>query len=144
MKCNIIIDKNREEEICIFAHARTPLIEEIEQLAASNGAPLIGYDQDKCAVPLRATDIYCFSVQNNKVIATTDTDTYIVRSRLYQIEESLPHNFVKINQSCIANIRKIKRFDATFGGALRVVFQNGYTDYVSRRQMKLVKERLGL
>ncbi len=144
MKCTVVIDTNREEEICIFAHKRTSLIEEIEQLAAADGISLIGYDEDKIAVPLKPSEIYCFTVQGNKMIADTENGTFAVRSRLYQLEDTLPHNFVKINQSCIANIRKIQRFDATLGGTLRVVFQNGYTDYVSRRQLKHVKERLGL
>ena len=57
---------------------------------------------------------------------------------------TLGTDFIKINQSCIANIRQIQRFDTSFSGTLRVIFKNGYTDYVSRRQLKAVKERLGL
>ncbi len=144
MKCTVVIDPNREEEICVFAHTHTPLIDEIEKLAAADGISLIGYDQDKIAIPLNLTDIFCFSVEGNKIIATTENDSFTVRSRLYQLEDALPDFFVKINQSCIVNLRKIKQFDATFGGALRVVLQNEYTDYVSRRQVKIVKERLGL
>ncbi len=143
MKCTVIITDEREEEVCIYAHKHTPLIEEIKQLAA-NDFSLIGYNQDRAAIPLKPTDVFCLTVQNNKVVAVTETGTYTVRARLYQVERTLPDSFVKINQSCIANIRKIKRFDATFGGALRVTFQNGYEDYVSRRQLKSVKERLGL
>ena len=30
------------------------------------------------------------------------------------------------------------------GSKLEVILKNGYTDYVSRRQMKNVKERLGI
>ncbi len=143
MKCTVVIDPNREEEVCIYAHRRTPLIDEIEQLAA-NDISLIGYDEDRAAHPLKPTDISCFTIQNNKVVAITDTATFVLRTRLYQLEETLPDSFVKINQSCIANIRKIKRFDATFGGSLQVTLQNGYKDYVSRRQVKFVKERLGI
>jgi DNA-binding LytR/AlgR family response regulator len=46
--------------------------------------------------------------------------------------------------SCIANLSKIKKFNASFSGSLSVVFKNGYTDYVSRRSVKFIKERLGL
>ena len=53
-------------------------------------------------------------------------------------------DFVKLNQSCIVNIKKIECFDASLGGALKVTLKNGYRDYVSRRQLKAVKERLGL
>ena len=143
MKCTVIIDPDCEEEVYIYAHKRSSLVDEIERLAAQT-TPLIGYDQDRTAVPLHLEDVFCFAVQNNKVVAITDTVTYTLRARLYQIEEILPKNFVKINQSCIANIRKIKCFCATFGGALRVTMQNGYEDYVSRRQVKHVKERLGI
>ena len=61
-----------------------------------------------------------------------------------QLEEMLDDSFVKINQSCIANIKKIDRFKATVGGSLTVIFKNGHIDYVSRRNLKNVKERLGL
>ena len=56
----------------------------------------------------------------------------------------LDENFIKINQSCIANIRQIEKVEGTFSGSLSVVFKNGYKDYISRRNLKNVKERLKL
>ena len=53
-------------------------------------------------------------------------------------------SFIKINQSCLANKKKIKKFEYTIGGSLRVVFKNGYIDYIARRELKNVKERMGL
>ena len=53
-------------------------------------------------------------------------------------------SFIKLNQSCIANKNKIKKFESTIGGALKVIFKNGYIDYISRRELKNVKERMGL
>ena len=88
--------------------------------------------------------MYCFSVEDNRVYAVTEKEKLQLKIRLYQVEEMADKGFVKINQSCVANIRHIKRFDASVSGTLRVVFKNGYTDYVSRRQLKTVKERLGL
>ena len=67
-----------------------------------------------------------------------------IKTRLYVIEEKLPENFIKINQSCIANINQIERFNASISGTLKIRFKNGYTDYVSRRQLKNVKERIGI
>jgi DNA-binding LytR/AlgR family response regulator len=83
-------------------------------------------------------------VEAGKVYAMTLNHKWQLKGRLYQVEELLPSSFVKINQSCLANIRKIQRFQSTIGGTLQVVFENGYVDYVSRRQLKTVKERLGL
>ena len=59
-------------------------------------------------------------------------------------KQMLGEGFVKINQSCIANTKKILRFSASISGALQVTFKNGYRDYVSRRQLKTVKKRMGL
>lgn len=143
MKLKTIIDPSRDEEILIYAHRRSSLIDEIERLVSDNILELIGY-KDKTATPLNIGEISCFTVENNKVYAITNQDRYEIKARLYQIEEKLPEHFIKINQSCIANIRQIKKFDTTFTGTLQVVFKNDYKEYVSRRNIKKVKERLGL
>lgn len=143
MKLKIFIDKNHEEEILIYAHEKSALIDSIEKLLSDEGEPLVGYTE-KEAVRLDVTDVYCFTVEDNKVCAVTEKEKLRLKERLYQIEERLPDNFIKINQSCIANIRKIERFDSSISGTLSVIFKNGHRDYVSRRNLKHVKERLGL
>ncbi len=143
MKFRFLIDKNREEEVIVYAHKKTKLVESIENIVKENNFELIGY-ADKEAVKLDLADIYCFTVENNKVYAVCENEKYLLKSRLYQVEENLSENFIKINQSCIANVRKIRKFDASFSGTLTVIFKNGYKDFVSRRNVKNVKERLGL
>ena len=143
MKLQIVINPNRDEEITIYAHEKSPLVCEIEELVKSYSVDLIGYTENE-TVKLNLNDIYCFFTEDNKVFALTENEKYRLKSRLYQIEESLSDNFVKINQSCIANIKKIDKFKATVGGSLTVIFKNGHIDYVSRRNLKNVKERLGL
>ena len=59
MKLQIVIDPNRDEEILIYAHEKTPLISEIEELVKSHSVDLIGYAQDE-TVKLNLNDIYCF------------------------------------------------------------------------------------
>ena len=143
MKLQIVIDPNRDEEILVYAHEKTSLINEVEELVKSYSVDLIGYTENE-TVKLNLNDIYCFFTEDNKVFALTENEKYRLKSRLYQIEEGLSDNFVKINQSCIANIKKIDRFKATIGGSLTIVFKNGHIDFVSRRNLKNVKERLGL
>lgn len=142
MKYKIVIGDEQQEQVLIYAHKKTKLIEEIERLLLDNATDLIGY-KDKSAVVLKLSDVYCFLVQDNQVYALTENEQLQLKFRLYQVEEKLPESFIKINQSCIANIKKIERFDTSISGSLRVRFKNGYTDYVSRRQIKNVKERLG-
>ena len=142
MKCRTVIDKDREEEVVIYVHEKNSLSYEIEELVLGKSLELFGY-KDKNIVKLSPSDVFCFTVENNKVYAICEKEKYQIKQRLYLLEEILDRDFVKINQSCIANIRKISKFDTSITGTLMVSFKNGHRDYVSRRQMKKVKERIG-
>lgn len=143
VKCKIEIDVNCEEEVIVRTKRITPLVKEIKRLCKEETFHLIGYQNGE-GFRLTPAKICCFVVEDNKIWAITTDAKLQVKCRLYQLEEQLPENFIKINQSCIANINMIERFDASIGGTLTVKFKNGYTDWVSRRNLKHVKERLGL
>ena len=143
MKCTLIITDEHEEEVVIYARERTKLTDDIEALVIGSVTEIIGYGENQ-VIRLKTDEVTCFMVEDNKVYALTYKEKYQLKQRLYQLEEMLPDNFVKINQSCIANIRQIKNFDTSISGTLVINFKNGYKDYVSRRQMKTVKERFGL
>lgn len=142
MKLEIITDENCEEKIVIYQHNENPLTEKIKQLVEET-EEIIGY-KEKEILKINPYDIFCVTVMENKVCAVLKDETYQLKERLYTLEEKLPQVFVKINQSCIANIEKIERFDASISGTLKLTFKNGWTDYVSRRQLKSIKERLGI
>ena len=143
MKLRIVIDKEKEEQILIYAHEKTPLIESIERLIENDAPYLTGYSEVGATV-LSPDEVYCFISENGKTYALTEKEKLVIKSRLYIIESTLGNGFVRLNQSCIANTNKIKRFEADIYGSLMVIFKNGYKDYVSRRQVKSVKERLGI
>lgn len=142
MKFSFFADEERSEVI-VYAPEKTRLITEIETLVLGEVPEIIGY-KDREAIKISPSEVFCFVAENNRVYAVTEKDKLQLRQRLYQLEEILDEGFVKINQSCIANIKKIRKFDASFSGALSVTFKNGYNDYVSRRNIKTVKERLGV
>ncbi len=142
MKLKIFIDKTKDEEVLVYAHEKNEIVKEIERIVKQSNSELIGY-KDNEAKKLSLLDVNCFISESNKVYALTD-EKLQVKLRLYQIEDNLNDDFIKINQSCIANIRQIEKVQATFSGSLSVVFKNGYKDYISRRNLKSVKERLGV
>jgi len=143
MKCYTYIKENEEERVLIYAHDRTRLVEDIESLVLSSEIDLTGsYDSE--IIKIDINDVVCFISDNNKVYALIGDKKYQIKYRLYQIEELNLNMFIKINQSCLANKTKIKKFETTIGGALKVVFKNGYIDFISRRELKNVKKRMGL
>ena len=143
MKCYTYIKENEEERVLIYAHDRTRLVEDIESLVLGSEIDLTGsYDSE--IIKIDINDVICFISENNKVYALIGDKKYQIRYRLYQIEELNLNMFIKINQSCLANKTKIKKFETTIGGALKVVFKNDYIDFISRRELKNVKKRMGL
>ncbi len=143
MKFTLHIDKEREEEILIYAREDRPAFAEIKRLALGEESKLVGYEGTQIVV-LNIQEVTCFVSQDDKVYALVGKHRYWVKKRLYRLQEQLGHDYVRINQSCIANLRQISRFSASIGGSLQVIFRDGSKDYVSRRELKNVKERIGM
>ena len=143
MKFSLVIDKNRDEEVIVYCHSENEITESIKRLLKADDFTFLGQKGDEYK-RLQIKDIFCFTVEDNKVYAYLENDKYRIKERLYKIEENLPKFYVKINQSTIINIKKIDSFYSGFSATLKVKLKNGYTDYVSRRNLKNVKERLGV
>ena len=143
MKCYTYIEETDEEKVLIYANKRNKIVDEIEALVLTSLVDLTGTYNDEI-IKIDINDVSCFISNNNKVFALINDKRYQIKQRLYQIEEMNLKNFIKINQSCLANKKKIKKFETSIGGSLKVVFKNGYVDYISRRELKNVKQRMGI
>ena len=141
MRLNIFIEENRDEEIIVYAHKESAFTDKIRKLCCEEDTELIGYNGE-IGVRLKAADVCCFVVEDDRCYAICHDARYRVKHRLYKLQEILPDDFVKINQSTLANTKRITRFDASISGTLCVEFENGYRDYVSRRNLKEVKKKL--
>ncbi len=137
-----VVSSPEEEKIHMFVTDDNPLPEKIEELIDSQGLRLTGFSSEGVK-PLLPAQVDCFISEEGKTVAITDSGRYYLKTRLYILEEALDRGFVKINKSAIANISKIERFEVSFQGGLNVVFKSGYVDYVSRRNIRVIKERFG-
>ena len=135
MKYKLIIDDKQEESIVITAHSKTDLIKEIELLIAKDSLKLYGY-KDEQIVPLDKKEVYAFYTLDGKVYASIKDDTLLIKERIYQLEESLSETFIKVNQGCLINVKKIAKFETNLVGSIKVVMKNGYSDYISRRELQ--------
>lgn len=142
MKFTFIEDKEREEVI-IYAKEKTSLVKSVEELINGEEKYFTAYGEGDIK-RLTEEEIYCFTVENGRLYVLTEKEKLSLKIRLYTAEERLSKDFIKINQSAVVSIKKIHHFDVSVTGTLKVVMKNGYTDYVSRRRIKNVKERLGL
>lgn len=82
---------------------------------------------------------------SGKIFAVTHKGEYTLRLRLYEIEERLPsHQFVRISNSEIINLKKVNSFDLSYTGTICVKLANGTVTYVSRRYVAKLKKILGI
>lgn len=143
MRCEIVIDPAGEERVVVHARRENDLTRAVQRLVEEHTTRLVGY-RDGEIVPLTPAQVFCITVEGDRVYALCESEKLQMKQRLYVLEELLGDGFVKLNQSCLANMSQVERFDASVSGALKVKFKNGHTDYVSRRQLKRVKERFGI
>ena len=141
MKFTLIVDPSRDEEVIVYCHSESAITERVRELVEDRRMGITAQGNGGI-VMLSLDEVYAFTVEDGHVSAITDRERLRVRERIYQLEETVGEDFVKINQSTLANLRHVERFEVTIGGSLAVVFRNGYRDYVSRRQLRTVKEKL--
>lgn len=116
----------------------------IQQLTARAAVPIIGYQQDK-AFPLQQDSLVRVWAANGHVYAATETGEFLLRQRLWELEERLDsHHFIRISNSEIINLRRVIAFDLSLTGTICVSLQGGQISYVSRRYVRTIRQALGL
>lgn len=112
----------------------------------SDEAPqVIAGFQDNILHILKEDEIIRVYSSGGKIIAATDSGEFFLRQRLYEIEERLDQSkFVRISNSEIINLRKVKHFDMSFVGTICVSFSDSTVTYVSRRYVSKIKKILGV
>jgi DNA-binding LytR/AlgR family response regulator len=141
MKLQVIIDKEKDEEVVVTAHQRTALIDEIESLISKHTDRIPGYTEDDIKM-LSVSEIECVTVLDGKTYAIDSKNRrYRLKHRLYELEAVLPSSFIRINKSTLANEARLDRFAVTIAGSVDAVFKCGYTEYVSRRCFAQIKRR---
>lgn len=142
MKFKLVIDKDKEEEIVATVRQRSALIDEIESLISKYSDRIPGYTEDDIKM-LSVSEIECVTVWDGKTYAIDSKNhRYRLKLRLYELEQQLPANFIRINKSTLANEKALDRFTVTITGSVDAIFKCGYREYVSRRCFAQIKRRL--
>lgn len=142
MNFRLIIDKEKDEEVVVTVHNRSPLTDEIEALISKHTDRIPGYTEDDIKM-LSTYEIQCITVLDGKTYAIdAKNQRYRLKQRLYELESTLPASFIRINKSTLANESALDRFTVTYAGSVDAIFKCGYSEYVSRRCFAQIKRRL--
>ncbi|MFA6941011.1 MAG: LytTR family DNA-binding domain-containing protein [Clostridiaceae bacterium] len=146
MQIEIKIDEKCEElKILIVTNKMTEQVEELlKKLSAAQTEAIVGFKEDSAEILQQEEIIRIFS-SNQKVYAQTKQGEYVLKLRLYELEERLNQNvFVRISNSEIINLKKLVKMDLSFSGTIGVKLLGNVTTYVSRRYVAKIKEVLGI
>ena len=144
MQIEIKIDASyAEPKIIILTDSITDEINSVMQMLSEKNSRILFGSKDGKVEILEQDDLLTIYTANGKVYAVTNTGEYNLKLRLYEAEKRLnPSDFIRISNSEIINLKKVKYFDLNFVGTISVKLMNGTTTYVSRRYVSKIKKIL--
>ena len=146
MQVEIKIDETiSETRVIILAKQADETVNElVRRISGEQPRVIAGFSGDTVKI-LEQEDILRVYASGGKVYAATEQAVYTLRLRLYKAEERLDKTrFVRISNSEIVNLRKVKGFDLSYTGTIRVNLWDGTACFVSRRYVSRIKAVLGL
>ncbi|SER33208.1 transcriptional regulator, LytTR family [Gracilibacillus ureilyticus] len=146
MKVKIDInDKHTEPSITIQTNEWTDELEEIIAIIkGKNRKRLFGIEADQ-TILIDPNDIDFIYAEKRKVFACMGQRNLEIKMKLYEIENILaPYNFMRFSKSVIGNLNHIARFELSFNGNLCVYFHSGTKEYITRKYVGPIKNRLDM
>ena len=134
-----------EDEVLIRCGRVDEPIRKIYQfvLEQSNAGPKITFYQQNQEYYFPLEDILFFETEGEHVNAHTARDVYLTKYRLYELEEILPHYFVRAAKSTIVNVRRIYSIARNLTSSSLVQFAGSHKKiYASRYYYGELRRRL--
>ena len=100
-------------------------------------------DSEGASVTLPEDSILTISADNKRLRITADDGVYWLRMTLQDVEKALnPSMFLRVSRYDIVNLHRVRQFDFSVSGTLRIELEDGQETWASRRFIPAVKERL--
>ncbi len=148
VEIDVVLDKNYiEPKVTIQTKEKTEQVENIIyaiENASENDFPSIVADLDGSKLEfVSQRDIIRAYTFNRNVMIQSENGTYTFKKSLSTLEVILnPKRFIRISQSEIINLYKVKCFDVNIAGTIGIEFDNGEKSWTSRSRVKDIKALL--
>ena len=146
MKVNLFVSRDIEEPHAdIHTNELTDNVTKaISILESDESNDMIAVKNGSDIAFLEFDEIFMFRVEDKQVKVFTQDMEYLIKKPLYQIEEKLGGDFVRISKTTIINLRKIERVAPSLRGMMFVELKNGLKDNISRKYLPDFKNALDL
>ena len=146
-KINIRFEQDKtldEIDIIIRADKKDNDIESlIGQLTQNMPQKLTVLDRSDCPCVIDESEIITVTSDGKQVRVMTAQGVFTAKQTLQHVEGILSSRlFLRISRFEVVNLAKIRKYDFTIGGTLRIEFEGGMETWASRRYIPLIKEKL--
>ena len=146
MKVNLFVSKDIEEPHAdIHTNELTDNITKaLSILESDDSNDMLAVKKGSDIALLEFGDVFMLRVEDKQVKVYTENNQYLVKKPLYQVEETLSSDFVRISKTTIVNLRKIERVAPSLKGMMFIQLKNGLKDNISRKYLPDFKNALDL
>ncbi len=146
MKVNLFVSRDIEEPYAdIHTNELTDNVTKaISILESDESYDMVAVKKGSDIALLQLDEIYMFRVEDKQVKVYTESSEYLIKKPLYQVEENLSTEFVRISKTTIVNLKKIERVAPSLKGMMFIQLKNGLKDNISRKYLPDFKNALDL
>ena len=144
MKLRIeVTDGSMEDEIIIRCGRVDESIQKLQAYIQNMSAPKLTFYKENQEYYLPLEEILFFETEGEQIYAHTANDAFRVKHRLYELEELLPHYFVRVAKGTIVNAMQIYAINRNLTASSQVKFAGTHKQiYVSRHYYSSLKEKM--
>ena len=146
MKVNLFVSKDIEEPHAdIHTNELTDNITKAMSILESDDSnDMLAVKKGSDIALLEFSEVFMLRVEDKQVKVYAENTEYLIKKPLYQVEEGLNDDFVRISKTTIVNLRKIERVAPSLKGMMFIQLKNGLKDNISRKYLPDFKNALDL
>jgi DNA-binding LytR/AlgR family response regulator len=132
----------KDIEILITYPIKDKVVERIVSSIKSIDTQIECYSDNSVKL-VNISDIYYIESIDGRTVVCCERESYLVKSRLYQIYEKLKNNdFIRVSKYCILNINKLDKFRPLGNNRIEAVLSNGAFFRITRKYLSDIKQLL--
>ncbi len=147
VEIEVVLDERyTDPHVTIRTKSNTQQVENIIcaiEDASHSDFPQIAAEKGDTVEFVSQRDIVRVHTEGRRIVIQTEDDIFTVKRTLTGLEDVLnPSRFLRISQSEIINLYKVKSFDFNLAGTIGVEFDCGIKSWVSRSRVRQIKNLL--
>lgn len=152
MQVQIKVEKCEKPYCVIHTEAETEgikaVVQKISMMDESGTSAVVsGWDGDYCIQVKQSELLRIFSMDKKVYLeCENEEEPLLLKMRLYEFEELAERcgwtDFIRISNTDIVNLSKVKKFDMSFSGIVKVIYGDEKVAIVSRRYMNKIKNQI--